>query len=397
MALRTWPEFHSKRWICQAGDAVPSAAAVAETSKTKLGTLEIGRFLAASGVVLAHMPWIIDHLAANPGELLFGGWALPGPIMVEYFFVLSGFVMFTAHHKDFGKISAPFKFWWRRACRLYPVYWLGLALLGIFYYSLLTPYLALQLVALLPGDFTEWVGPAWSLRYEIAFYIMFGLCLLPYIGKPILAGWVIVVFWLCRPEFLRQPLALDLPQPVQHFLFPTAARFFSGEEILFFGGLLAGWFFIKFPLGRAASWVLLGFSLIWIGLSMPLQHWGYDYVPGRWEPVIATGYGTLILALVNLERCGVLRTGKLAIRLGQISYPLYILHMVLGEFLIRWFPHDIRLGLAPRYALLAVSIMVVYAVCLAVTLYFDQPVQRVLRGLTKDGFKSNRGALRSET
>jgi exopolysaccharide production protein ExoZ len=368
-------------------------ADVTQPDRPKLGTLEIGRFIAASAVVFAHLPWVVQRFAASPDRLLLGGWLPPAPVAVEYFFLLSGFVMFTAHHGDFGKPWAPLRFWWRRACRIYPVYWLALGLLAFYYYPLAKPFTWVQLVALLPGNFDEWVGPAWSLRYEIAFYIMFGLCLLPRIGKPLLVAWVVVVFWICRPDFLRKPLDPGLPHAVKHFLYPTGARFFSGEEILFFAGLLCGWLYLKFPLQRRAGWALLCFGLAWIAGCLPLQHWGYDYVKGPWEPVIATGYGCLILALANLERCGALRTGRLALLMGQVSYPLYILHMSFVTLFLTWFYGRFHLGLAGQYAELITGIIVIYALCTGAALFIDQPLQSWLRARTKKPRAMNPGLV----
>ena len=349
----------------------------------KLGTLEIGRFIAASVVVFTHVPWLMQRFAIDPRKLLFSGWLPPAPMAVQYFFVLSGFVMLVAHHRDFGKPGAALRFWWRRACRIYPMYWLALGLLVYYYYPLARPFTWVQLVTLLPGNFNEWVGPAWSLRYEIAFYIMFGLCLLPRVGKPILATWMGVVLWVCRPHFLRKPLDPGLPHWVKHLIFPDGARFFSGEEILFFGGLLCGWLYLRHPLSRRAAWALLGLGLVWVAGCVPLLDGGYGYVKGPWEPVIATGYGSVILALANLERCGALRTGKLAILMGQISYPLYILHMVFVTLLLTWLYGKVHLGLVGQYAGMAAGLLLVYALCIVAALLIDQPLQRWLRRRTK--------------
>ena len=88
----------------------------------------------------------------------------------------------------------------------------------------------------------------------------------------------------------------------------------------------------------------------------------------------------MILGLAGLERCGALRTGQLALWLGQLSYPLYILHMVILALLLAWGKGRLRLGAAAQpWALLAV-ILLLYALCAAATFWFDQPVQRWLRG-----------------
>lgn len=68
---------------------------------SKFLILELGRFIAASLVVLTHLLPQVNDYAALGGRELFHGWQPPGAIGVQYFFVLSGFVMMTAHIKDF--------------------------------------------------------------------------------------------------------------------------------------------------------------------------------------------------------------------------------------------------------------------------------------------------------
>jgi len=42
---------------------------------------------------------------------------------VDFFFVLSGFIIFFVHGKDIGKPSRLPHYVWRRFIRIYPVYW----------------------------------------------------------------------------------------------------------------------------------------------------------------------------------------------------------------------------------------------------------------------------------
>src|SRR6185437_9011418 len=42
---------------------------------------------------------------------------------VVFFFVLSGFIIYFAHHADIGQPSALPRYVWRRVTRIYPIYW----------------------------------------------------------------------------------------------------------------------------------------------------------------------------------------------------------------------------------------------------------------------------------
>jgi peptidoglycan/LPS O-acetylase OafA/YrhL len=304
-----------------------------------LGTLEIGRFIAAALVVCSHA---IPHL----GRI--------GPPAVQYFFVLSGFVMITAHLKDFGAASAVPRLWWRRARRIFPCYWLALLVAlpcsapGSAHGELL------RLVSLAPVkvDF-ELVYPAWTLRFEIAFYLAFGLCLLPRIGLVLLAIWVLAVALHNGPASARQFLPGWLP-----------ADFVSRADIYFFAGLLAGWVFLRTPgwLPPAGGLVLAGIALL--AGCLACSHGDIYAGPGLLTPGFAAGFGALILGLAVLERQGSLRPSAWAGRLGAISYPLYILHAPLLVALARFGPAELA---------------VVFALCALASFGFDQPAQRLLR------------------
>ena len=131
------------------------------------------------------------------------------------------------------------------------MYWVALGIMFYYLFSGLTPPHAFQLISLQPSDiWEEFVPPAWTLRYEIAFYLVFGLCLLPYIGRPLLCAWVFAVVWHWTPPVLPHFFQL----PPMHFLdwiaHPSAGHFFAPFEFYFFAGLLGGWVFTVFAFRR---------------------------------------------------------------------------------------------------------------------------------------------------
>jgi exopolysaccharide production protein ExoZ len=352
-----------------------------DTSKQVFGSLEIGRFLAASIVVLTHFTgelrlYALAHTTHLPSPM-----SLPAPFAVQFFFVLSGFVMMTAHRGDFGRLAAAPKFCWRRACRIFPMYWLALAIVILTLHPTLPPQHLWALISLAPHTTQELVSPAWSLRYEVAFYIAFGLCLLPYIGRILLVSWVVSVLWLWRPAgwffFLLNPLTLWLT----HFSAHNPA-FFTPFEFLFFMGLAAGLFR---PSHRGAGWAFL-LAGITILLSLgPWYDWGRNYgVPALH---LATGFGfaTLILGCATLERSGAWHLGPWARKLGAISYPLYILHTAIITLVWhishnRWQFHGANLYLFGTLYLTAI-----YTLSALAAFCIDKPLQRGLRRITQAG------------
>lgn len=356
--------------------------------KEIFASLEIGRFLAASIVVLTHFCGDLPRYGTGTAAHRIAALAFPTPLAVQYFFVLSGYVMMTAHRRDFGRLSAVWHFWWRRACRIYPMYWLGFALVTIYLYPVLTPRLAFVQMSLLPVSVTEFVSPAWTLRYEMAFYIMFGLCLLPYIGRVLLAAWVFSVFWLWRPAALSGFLLCAPTNFLKFFASQCAPLFFAPFEIYFFMGLAAGAVSLaNTRVGIAAF--LLGVAIL-IGAG-PQYQWGYTYGGPLTPSVSGLGLALLIIGCVALERGGTLRAGAWARRLGAISYPLYILHIPImlcvdERIWGRWHFHGVAL-----LAFGAAYLALVFALSAAAAFLIDRPLQRVFKKIKLPGGKLRTG------
>jgi exopolysaccharide production protein ExoZ len=355
------------------------AEAPAETSRGKLGTLEIGRFIAATTVILNHFETSLAVHLAPQSHRWFTGILVPGAIGVQFFFVLSGFVMMTAHAQDFGKAGAVPKFWWRRFCRIYPMYWIALALPCYLFRDVLTPGLAVKLITLQPvmqvGDY---VPPAWSLRYEISFYIAFGLCLLPYVGRPILAAWVVAIFWVSVPLSWRVLLHIPAPIELVRLVYHGYRGFFTFFEFYFFAGLLGGYLYRSMRLSRFAGVVLILLGVCGICVQAPAMQYGFEFGHPMVPAFVGPAFAAVILGLVVLERHGVLRTGRIARWLGMMSYPLYILHAGCLLLYDRQFD-GVVYGARGWVITVILGLGVIYAVSAAFTFLVDQPLQRYLR------------------
>ncbi len=350
-----------------------------------LRTLELSRFIAALMVMLCHVVPYANLHAATPADRVFGAMLFPGSLGVQYFFVLSGFVMASAHYGDFGKLGAVPMFWWRRICRIYPVYWLALCIPGYYLLRGITPAIGLHMALLDPffdPQGQEFIPTAWTLRYEMTFYIMFGLCLLPYIGKPLLGIWIALTFWHCVDPTL-QLLHPPRSMPFYWFIHYHATRFVSFLDFYFFGGLAAGFAYVKWRPGRRAGMALLGVSLAVLLAILPVEDWGYDYsAMPAFIAVMALVIGGNILGLAVMERNGLFRLGGYAGWAGAMSYPLYLFHAPMLLFInnsFPWGPHHM-VSLYARFTLICAAI---FGVTGLVTFCYDQPLQRALRRLTK--------------
>jgi peptidoglycan/LPS O-acetylase OafA/YrhL len=163
-------------------------------SQTKIEELESIRGLAALLVVFHHIPkWntLLDIGIINNGYL-----------MVELFFVLSGYVIYTAYSHKITNKNDLFRFQFLRFGRLYPVH---LLFLVVFIFIELAKYIAqsklgitnLGLQPFEKNNLTAFIqqlfliqavgptdnaltfnGPAWSISVEFYTYLIFGICVL---------------------------------------------------------------------------------------------------------------------------------------------------------------------------------------------------------------------------
>jgi peptidoglycan/LPS O-acetylase OafA/YrhL len=347
----------------------------------KLRCLELARFIAALWIMLSHvLNYIrIDKTLRAPDFLL--PLQLPQPPAVVFFFVLSGFVMMLSHGHQFGQKGAAPKFFWRRACRIYPAYWLAM-ILPLWLFTAPWPFW-LQLMSLAPIQTNDYDGVAWTLRYEMAFYLIFGLGLLPVIGRYILAAWIAVVllFWLPQGLGLATPHALAMA--VLHAAQGSVTKMFLyALDELFLAGMAAALLYRYLLVNPHWCWPAIRVGMVCLAFDVYVGGFGFSYGAPCAFVLGGAGFGLLIAGLAGLEAQNRLRLGSWAQELGKISYPLYVIHESVILLLVRLMantPLTSGRWAAALAALLMLSLSL--AASGALTYLFDQPLQKRLRTL----------------
>ncbi|MBC8054745.1 MAG: acyltransferase [Sphingobacteriaceae bacterium] len=149
---------------------------------------------------VAAMLVIMHHLIANTTNHLnyvaYGNFFNFGFIGVDFFFVLSGFIITYVHFSDLtssDNIRARcLSFFKKRFIRIYPIYWV-VAVITLLIYLKSTPQfmkdegltmdltspviqsLLIKSFLLIPDEAMRLIGVAWTLSYEVLFYLVFGL------------------------------------------------------------------------------------------------------------------------------------------------------------------------------------------------------------------------------
>lgn len=156
-----------------------------KSGQKRISSLEVGRGFAATLVVLHHAGAIVEQPRFY-GETGFGGLLAYFYVGVDFFFVLSGFIIAWVHWDDLGDRAKLGTYATKRFLRIYPPYWGVLAILLLLYAAMpgtgldtqRDPLNIVLSFLLLPSPMPPVLGVAWTLVHEIFFYAIFALVIL---------------------------------------------------------------------------------------------------------------------------------------------------------------------------------------------------------------------------
>lgn len=290
----------------------------------RLTLIEASRAVAALAVVLMHATHLM-RVEQFSGHVALQGIFDWGYVGVDFFFVLSGFIITFVHHREFGSGTTHLRsYLWKRFVRVFPIYWCVL-LLSIAL-SVLTRLIAhrQQLLEMDAGDIPgtlllligqgepAYVGVAWSLQYEVMFYATFCLVLLHR-----RAGMLAYAAWGC---LILLGATLGLPSLFKPLLSAHCAQFLLGVATAL---AALRW---QVRLGKSA---LVGAALLFVAATAA-ERLGYAAEHGALgRLLLGLASSALLFVMVNLERGGVMQAPRVLARLGSVSYSLYLAHCLL--------------------------------------------------------------------
>lgn len=315
-----------------AGDLPTTAAPNARGSR--LRALDGLRLVAALAVCFYHYTARSDmtkHWGADPSDLFprVSSVAAYGPIGVQLFFLISGFVICMS---GWGRSVRAFAA--SRVARVYPAYWVALGLLVaamvVWPQVSGTPRADDVLVNLtllqVPAGAPRILGVDWTLWVEAWFYVLFALAVL-WRGGASRAR----VLRFCWVWLVASLLVTSMEVPLlDELLQPDYAPFFVGGMALYlvhrFGSTPGLWALVavSFALGQRRVVVDLWHP----GTDMYIQRSGIVVIG-----VVAASY--LLVGAVALGWLGWARWRWLTTA-GLLTYPFYLLHEHLGWYVITW-------------------------------------------------------------
>ena len=329
-----------------------------------LTSIQAARGAAAFAVVLCHAGTVLD----DP----FGGALRAGHAGVDFFFVLSGFIIAAVHHNDLGRSAMLPSYVRKRLVRIYPVYWiatciaLGLWSLGAVPLSNASPGGVVMSLLLLPQHVEPTLGVAWTLQHEMLFYLAFGLLILNR-----RAGVVVFVIWVCFIVAQLPSASSDLPWAPAALL----TNFVGSSYNLEFGlgiavAALVARHRVPFPLAVAALGVV---GLLLTCAAEDANKIAYLGEVGR--PLFGMSSALVVFGLASAERAGGLRAGRFLAFVGSASYSIYLIHVPVlfsvGSLEV--------VKLLPAWASVAVLAAIGMGAGAALHVAAERPVLRALR------------------
>jgi peptidoglycan/LPS O-acetylase OafA/YrhL len=244
---------------------------------------------------------------------------------VDFFFVLSGFIIYHAHRKDIGRPNALPAYLYKRIARVYPAY--IIIFFGVYLFTFIAPGLSepiltntniIKSILLLPQDPDEIGGTgapvipvAWTLQLEMLFYLAFSAGI---INKKL--GGLLLFLFLLLYTFGKNVDA------------PFLLRFLSSEYIwLFIMGMLCAKLLLLKNQRTINPWPLLGIGML-IYLTTAIDTVAErDQLKDIHTLLNGVAFSLIIIGLVLCERSGkVLLKYRFVQLLGAASYSLYLIH-----------------------------------------------------------------------
>ena len=322
-----------------------------------------------------------------------------GHIAVDFFFILSGFVISYAYDDRWGKMSIG-DFFKRRLIRLHPMVVMG-ALVGAATFVAVgcrqwdgdvTPaglvalalLLTMFMVPALPGlpyevrgngEMFPLNGPAWSLFFEYIGNILYALFIRRLSTKALAV--LTVVLGIVHAWFFVGDVSG----------YGCVGVGWTIDSVNFCGGLVRMLF--PFTMGMLLARTFVPRKIkgaFWISTIMLIAIFSMPYIVSDSNVSINALYEVVCIAaifplIVWVGACGVCSNGvttRINKILGDISYPLYIVHYPIMYIFYAWLIEEKHYTLGDTWPVALMVVVASILLAFAVLKLYDEPVRRFL-------------------
>jgi exopolysaccharide production protein ExoZ len=286
-----------------------------------LKSIEVCRGIAALLVAFYHLSRLYQQ---NYNVFPFTRVTEIGHIGVDFFFVLSGFIIYFIHKNDIGVPNTVLPYLKKRCARVYPFFWFVIflnLLLIPFVSSKELPTLSQLFANLLLIPYRDYfvIGVSWTLQHEILFYLFFSMLL---IQKTF--GFILMGLWLASII-------------IKSFIFPDSTLFptlFAAFNLQFFFGLFVGYLYKNNKL--IVPNYLLSFSMLFLLMVILLELLGILNGFDKWARILyGLAFSLLLISCIRYEEKRKYSPPRILLELGKSSYAIYLLHLFYGGIIFK--------------------------------------------------------------
>lgn len=356
----------------------------------QLNQITFTRFIAALTVVFFHYGNQVFPLNIPILENIFKA----GPIAVNYFYLLSGFIMAIAYYRPDKQSSfKAIPYWIARFARIYPVYLLAMLLIAVtklkepdFSTALILNTSLLQ--AWVPDYALSLNSPGWSLSVEAFFYLCFPLLLtLIYKSGIKTLAIISILLWLTTQVIHTLLLNSDIYQahnPLHNFIYYNPLMHINA----FILGIVVGVIFKKNSkqMDSLSKYSLSGIIITSITLALIITYQKDISALLGFEIALTNGQiAPLFLAFIiflalDKGKISQLLSHKWLVLLGEASFSLYILQRPVHSLYERIIQHRIELPEAFHFYL---YLIILILISIASFKLFESPTRLLIRSFQK--------------
>lgn len=247
----------------------------------------------------------------------------PGTMGVVAFFCISGYII---PWSVLRKPTTVGQFALSRVFRLYPAYWMSLALAALAAPIALPELVANVSMAQRFIGVPDAIGVYWTLQVELIFYALIALLMFTgRIADPRAALWCLLGACLLSVMVALPRAALSVKTPVA----PAFSLVVMFASFVLYHHRHAGYLSRR----QLAGFLLGAFAVLLCSFVLAYrQHEGFGETPQRFAVAYAAGIGLFLVFMRFNISTPALRW------LGSISYPLYLIHVPVRQIIVDLMP-----------------------------------------------------------